>query len=133
LAAGELALGDRVLLAARDRTLETRGVLVVEVRLHLLAADRARLREGLGLEVVGAEAAERVDRTDEEGRAERGERLRAGLERLASAVDQRLQRRRVRDLGLARALHDHRLHVLAAEHGAEPAPARHTFAVLPVV
>src|SRR2546425_1592943 len=43
--ARELALADRVLLAARHRTLEARRVPVVVVGLHLLAADATRLGE----------------------------------------------------------------------------------------
>src|SRR5207249_11991028 len=45
--ARELAFGDRVLLAARHRTLQARRVPVVEVGLHLLAAHQARLGEDL--------------------------------------------------------------------------------------
>ena len=77
--ARELALRDRVLLAARHRALQAGGVAVVVVLLHRLAADRARLGEDLAPEVVAAERAERVDGADEERRAERRQRLRALL------------------------------------------------------
>src|SRR4029453_12824732 len=99
------ALGDRVLLAARHRTLQTRGVAVVVVLLQRLAADRPGLGEDLGLEVVAAERAQRVDRADEKWRAEGGQRLRPGAQRLARLVEQRLERGGVGDRGLARASH----------------------------
>src|SRR5439155_7274241 len=89
LRAGELTVGDRVLLAAGHRTLETGRVAVVIVKLHLLAADGPRLRERLLAQVVGAETAERVDRADEERRAEGRQRLGPGLERLARLLDER--------------------------------------------
>src|SRR5207302_8256736 len=80
---GELAVADGVLLAARDRALETCRVAVVVVRLHVLAADYARGREDLGLEIECAQRAERVDGPDEEGRAVGRQRLGAGGQRLA--------------------------------------------------
>ena len=103
------------------------------VGLHLLAAHRARLGERLLAQVVGAEAAEGVDRPHQEGRAERRERLGAGLERLARLVDERLERRVVGDLGLAGAAHHDGLEVLAAEDGADAAAPGDTLAVAPVM
>src|SRR5207247_9238611 len=89
--------------------------------------------EGLLTQVVGPQTAEGVDRADEKRRAEGRQRPRARLERLARLLDERLQRRRVGDLGLASALDDHRLEVLGTEHGADAATARHALTVLPVM
>src|SRR5205085_5204141 len=124
---------DRVLLAAGDRALEAGGVAVVIVRLHLLAADGAGRGEDLAAQVVAAERAERVDRPHQERRAERRQGLRALLERLPRLVEQGLERGRVRQLRLARALHHERLDVLAAEHRAEAAATGDALPVLPVV
>src|SRR6185369_12720433 len=101
---------------ARDRTLETRRVAVVIVQLHLLPRDGARLGERLLTQVVRAEAPERIDRPDQERRAEGRERLGAGLERLARAVDERLEPRGVGDLGLAPALDHDGLEILRTQH-----------------
>ena len=132
LEAGQLALANLILLAAGHRALEAGGVLVVEVRVHLLAGDRHRVREDFLAQVVGAERAQRVDRLHQERRPVGGERLGAGLERLALLLEQGLERGRVGHLRLARARHDHRLDPLAAEHRGEPAAAREGLAVLPV-
>ena len=131
--ARELAFRDRVLLAARHRALQTGGVAVVVVLLQRLAADRSGLGEDLALEVVAAERAQRVDRADEKRRAEGGQRLRAGAQRLARLLEQRLERSRIGDRGLARAPHHQRLDVLAAEHRADPTSPRHALAILPEV
>src|SRR5207245_3830936 len=119
--------------AASDGTFETGRVAVVVVELHLLAGDGPRLGERLLAQVVGAEAAEGVDGPHQERRAERRERLGAGLERLARLVDERLERRGVGDLGLPGALHDDGLEILAAEHGADAATPRAALTALPVV
>ncbi len=104
----------------------------MHVGVHLLAGDGDRLREHFRAQVEGAERAQRVDRLHQERRAVGGERLGAGLERLALAVEERLERGGIRDLGLARARHHHRLHPLAAQHRGQPAAAGEGLAVLPV-
>src|SRR5207249_12199089 len=106
---------------------------VVVDGLHCLAADTACLVEDLLPHVVGAEATDSVDRPDEEWRAVGRERLRPLLEGLARLVHERLEGRRVRHLRLPGPLHDDRLEVLGAEHGAEAAAPRDALAVLPVV
>src|SRR4030095_3834470 len=92
--ASQLALADLVLLAARHRTFETRGVAVVEAGVHLLARDRHRVGEDLLAEVVGAERTEDVDRLHQERRPVGGERLGPGLERLPPLLQQRPPRAR---------------------------------------
>ena len=132
-AARELARPDRVLLPARHGTLQTRGVAIVVVRLHLFAADHPRVREHLGLEIEGAERAQRVDGADQKRRPIRRQRLGARGQRLARLVEQRLQRGRVGDGGLPPATDHDGLEVLAAEHGADAAASRDALAVPPVV
>jgi hypothetical protein len=73
------------LLAARDRALETGRVAIVLVLISSPPIARASAKTSV-LRLY-AERAQRVDRADEERRAEGRQRLRPGAQRLAQSVE----------------------------------------------